>query len=148
MRPCLVRSLLVLSVAFASSALAVEHEAPHKIKVVVTPPDPTLTIYYVGLLTKGPRAGEGTHEERHRDQANSMAYMNRLAHEGKLLVAGPIDDPSDWRGIYLYKCSSLAEAQALAAADPAVKAGRLSIEVHAWLTEKGAIRDPEFRPSK
>ena len=45
MRPCLVRSLLVLSVAFASSAFAVEHEAPHKIKVVVTPPDPTLTIY-------------------------------------------------------------------------------------------------------
>lgn len=148
MRPGFSRSLLVLSLALACTALAAEHPAPHKIKVVVTPSDPSLTIYYVGLLTKGPRAAEGTREERRKVHEDSAAYMNQLAAQGKLLVAGPIDDHSDWRGIYLYKCSSLAEAKALAAADPAVKAGRLTIEVHAWLTEKGAIRDPEFAPAK
>ena len=148
MRLGFVLCVLLACLAAPSAALAVEHPAPHKIKVVVTPADPSLTIYYVGLLTKGPRAGEGTVEERRKVHDESAVYMNQLASEGKLLVAGPIDDHSEWRGIYLYKCSSLAEAKALAAADPAVKAGRLAIEVHAWITEKGAIRDPEFAPPR
>lgn len=148
MSPRLARCLLALSALLAVTASAADHGAPHRIKVVVTPDDPTLTIYYVGVLLKGPRAGEGTVEERRKDHADSAAYMNQLAAQGKLLAAGPIDDHSEWRGLYLYKCSSLSEAKALAAADPAVKSGRLTIEVHAWVTEKGAVRDPEFPPAK
>lgn len=147
MSPRLVPALLLLGLA-VGPVYAVEHEAPHKIKVVVTSPDPSLTYYYLGLLIKGPQSGTGTKEDRHVNQAAQNEYINRLAKEGKLLVAGPIDDRSEWRGIYIFKCSSLGEAQALADADPMVKAGRLKIEVHPWLTEKGAIRDPEFPPAK
>ena len=136
--------LISLSLA-PTIAQAVEHEPPHKIKVVVaTPPgDSDVSTYYVGLLTKGRRAGEGTREEREQSQAAQTAYINRLAREGKLLATGPIVDHSDWRGLYIFKCASLAEAQLLAAEDPAVRSGRLSVEVHPWMTERGSVRDPE-----
>jgi uncharacterized protein YciI len=125
--------------------LAPLRAAEPKIRRTPVAPETGLTTYYVGLLTKGAHAGEGTREDREQTQKAQNAYINRLASEGKLLVAGPIADKGDWRGIYIYKCASLAEAQALAAADPEVMSGRLRIEVHPWITEKGSIRDPEFR---
>ena len=143
--------LVLLGLAFALPlARAVEHPAPHKIKVVVAPPpaDDDSVTYFLGLLTKGPRAGDGTREEREQAQSAQTAYINRLARERKLIVAGPIVDRSDWRGIYIFKCASLTEAQSLAAEDPEVQAGRLVIEVHPWTTERGSIRDPEFSTPK
>ena len=104
MRPALLRSLLVLSLAPACAALAVEHPAPHKIKVVVTPADPSLTIYYVGLLTKGSRFGEGTIEERRKDFADSSAYMNQLALD-------KTDAKSPYRGVIQGKLEALGDAK-------------------------------------
>jgi uncharacterized protein YciI len=42
------------------------------------------------------------------------------------------------RGICIYDVKSLERAKALAEADPAVKAGRLRVEVHPWMSQKGA----------
>ncbi|MEO6873795.1 MAG: YciI family protein [Opitutaceae bacterium] len=146
------RAVLVLAVLSLTlvPARAVEHEAPRKIKVVVAPPvtDPDLTTYYIGLLSRGPRAGEGTRDERKKTHAAQSAYLTRLSQEGKLLVSGPLVDDSPRRGIYIFKCATQAEAELLAADDPEVKAGRLAVEVHTWLTEKGAIRDPAFSAEK
>ena len=109
-------------------------------------PDPMaqMTTYYVGFLTHGPNAGTGTKEEREKIQAAHMANIERLHTAGKLLVAGPFLDNGTLRGIFIFKCASLEEAQALAATDPAVQAGRFIVEIHPWLTMKGNIRDPEF----
>lgn len=103
-----------------------------------------MTTYYFGLITRGPNAGTGTQEEREKIQAAHLANIKRLHDAGKLLVAGPFADSGDWRGIFIYKCASLEEAQSLAATDPAVAAGRLKVEIHPWMTAKGYIRDPEF----
>jgi uncharacterized protein YciI len=105
---------------------------------------PNMTVYYFGLLTRGPKADAIPKDELPAIQAGHMANIERLAKEGKLLVAGPFLDGGDWRGIFIFKCASLEEAHALAATDPAIKAGRLKIEIHPWLTMKGNIRDPEF----
>lgn len=105
---------------------------------------PNMTVYYFGLLTRGPRAATIPKEDLPALQAGHMANINRLAQEGKLLVAGPFMDDGDWRGILIFKCASLEEARALAATDPAVRAGRLQVEIRPWLTMKGSIRDPEF----
>jgi uncharacterized protein YciI len=60
---------------------------------------------------------------------------------GHLLVAGPLSDQRDeeWRGLCLYRVGSLTEARRLAAADPAVRAGRLAVDVMHWHTAKGAL---------
>lgn len=114
------------------------------------PPDaspevpPNMTIYFFGLISRGPKAGTGTAEEREKIQAAHMSNIDRLAASGKLMVAGPFMDESDLRGIFIYKCATIAEANELAASDPAVKAGRLVVEIHPWMTMKGSIRDPEF----
>jgi uncharacterized protein YciI len=105
---------------------------------------PNMTVYYFGLLTRGPNAASIPPADLPALQAGHMANINRLTREGKLLVAGPFMDDGDWRGILIFKCASLEEAQALAATDPAVQAGRLKVEVRPWLTMKGTIRDPEF----
>ena len=105
---------------------------------------PNMTIYFFGLITKGPKAGTGTAEEREKLQAAHMANISRLAAAGKLLVAGPFMDGGDWRGIFIYKCATIEEAKELAASDPTVQAGRLVVEIHPWMTMKGTIHDPEF----
>jgi uncharacterized protein YciI len=55
---------------------------------------------------------------------------------GKLLVAGPFTDGGDLRGMFIFKCS-MEEAKAMAAEDPAVKAGRLVLEFHPWFAARG-----------
>jgi len=112
-------------------------------QVPTGPVESVMTTYYFCLLTKGPNRTQSPVEAQ-KLQAGHMANMGRLAAEGKLLVAGPFADDGDWRGIFIFKCASLEEAQALVATDPAIAAGRLKAEIHPWMTAKGYIRDPEF----
>jgi uncharacterized protein YciI len=110
--------------------------------------DSDLTTYYVCLLTKGAFYGVGLKEERLKTQAAQNAYINELATSGKLLVAGPFNDKSEWQGLYIFKCASMAEAQSLALGDPEIRASRLKFEIHPWITAKGSIHDPEFPAGK
>jgi len=144
---CLLLAPLRAAEKKSSAPSIVRNPAPLP-TLTVADLDPDLTIYYVCLLTRGANAGLGTPEERRKAQAAENAYINRLAQEGKLLVAGPFADNFDWKGLYLFKCASAEEAKALAIADPQVLAGRLKFEIHPWITEKGSIRDPEFRKAK
>jgi uncharacterized protein YciI len=61
---------------------------------------------------------------------------------GHLKVAGPIGDQPDegWRGLCFYQVGSLDEARRFAESDPAVRAGRLVVDVMHWYTKKGAVR--------
>ncbi len=154
MSPRLVTILLAggLLLAPLSAGTIKRNSAPAPAPAAVPAPapalDPDLTIYYVCLLTKGAKSGQGSPEERRRTQLAENAYIDRLAKEGKLLIAGPFADNYEWKGIYIFKCATLEEASAMAVLDPAVLAGRLKFEIHPWITEKGSIRDPEFRAVK
>ena len=110
--------------------------------------DDDLTIYWICLLTKGAFYGVGEKPERMKVQAAQNAYISELAASGKLLVAGPFYDKSEWQGLYIFKCATEAEAKALALGDPQIRANRLKFEIHPWVTEKGAIRDAEFAHRK
>ena len=70
--------------------------------------------------------------------------VHRIAHAfAHRYVAGPFDDQTDprMRGLCIYR-TSIDEARRLAQDDPAVKAGRLEVEVLSWWVEKGAMTFP------
>ncbi|PYQ04437.1 MAG: hypothetical protein DMF82_10640 [Acidobacteria bacterium] len=93
---------------------------------------------YLVLLKKGPRSGE-ENPDRKAIQEGHMANIRAMWQARKLIIAGPLGDDGDIRGIFIFRVPTLEEAQALVASDPAVKAGRLAGEVHPWWIEKGAL---------
>ena len=96
---------------------------------------------YLGFLKKGPnrKEGDGKTPEVQELQKAHLANINRLAETKKLIVAGPFGDDGDLRGIFVFRVGSLKEAQELAATDPAVKAGRLAIDLHPWQVPEGIL---------
>jgi uncharacterized protein YciI len=82
--------------------------------------------------------------ELNRIQEAHLAHLGAMAKAGKMVVAGPLADQQDQslRGICLYRTGSLEETRQHAESDPAVKAGRLKVEVMSWWTQKGALAFP------
>jgi uncharacterized protein len=106
--------------------------------------------YQLVLLRRGPKANEIPEAERVAIQKAHIAHLEKMAEEGALVAAGPFDDQSDdsFRGLALYRVGSVEEARALAEQDPAVKAGRLRVEVMTWMTAKGYVTFPKAKPRK
>ncbi|MGH6629799.1 MAG: YciI family protein, partial [Burkholderiales bacterium] len=96
-----------------------------------------MTTYYVGFLYRGPKWTPEETPELRRLQEEHLANIRRLADSGKLLLAGPFTDGGDLRGMFVFKVDSMEEAKALSDGDPAVKAGRLRVELHPWYSAKG-----------
>ncbi len=69
-----------------------------------------------------------------------MANINRMAEEGKLVVAGPFMDDGEWCGIYIFNVTTVEEAKALTETDPAIQAGRLVMELHPWYGSASIVR--------
>jgi uncharacterized protein YciI len=61
-----------------------------------------------------------------------FANMNRLADEGKLALAGPLDGVDGWRGLFILAVSDIDEAKALVATDPVVAQGEMVPEFHRY----------------
>lgn len=93
--------------------------------------------YWFGMIYPGPRYYDDVDpEELAAIQAGHMARIGELADSGEMALAGPFEvNPEAERpfvGLFLYDVETREEAEALAASDPAVQAGRLVVEVHAW----------------
>jgi len=87
--------------------------------------------YVMAFLKAGPSRNR-SREEAQQLQAAHRANINRLAGEGKLVLAGPFADDGPLRGIYIFDVPTVAEAEALTNSDPAIKAGQLVMELHPW----------------
>jgi uncharacterized protein YciI len=87
--------------------------------------------YVMAFLKAGPNQG-GDPEERRATQAAHLAYIREMAENGDLVMAGPFMDQGEVRGIFIFAVDDLAAAEALTAADPAVQAGRLIMELKPW----------------
>lgn len=62
-----------------------------------------------------------------------MKNINRLAKEGKLVVAGPLQkNEKSYRGIFILNVKTIEEAKELLQTDPAVKADLLGSELYGW----------------
>ncbi len=66
-----------------------------------------------------------------------IANINRLAAEGKIIMAGPMGYDKDLRGIFIIDAKDSAQAASYIKTDSAIITGRLRFELHPWWTAKG-----------
>ena len=101
-----------------------------------------MTHYVVGFFHKGPNWTSEQTDETRRMQEGHLANFQKLAEAGKLIVAGPFGDNGELRGMLIFKLESVDEARKLMDADPTLKAGRLTLDLHPWFAAAGLRVDP------
>ncbi|PHL00555.1 hypothetical protein CGL56_04640 [Neolewinella marina] len=94
--------------------------------------------YVMALLKAGPNRSSDSTAAAELQRAH-MANIDRLAEEGKLVLAGPFLDDGDLRGIYVFDVATVEEARELTATDPAIAAGSLVMELHPWYGSAGLM---------
>jgi uncharacterized protein YciI len=98
--------------------------------------------YVLVILKSGPRRMPDG-DERKAMFAGHFANINRLAEQGKLVLAGPFsDDPQQWRGLYIFAVSDIDEARALTATDPVIVNGEMVAEYHRWYGSAAVMKVP------
>lgn len=77
--------------------------------------------------------------------AGHLQNIKRLATEGKLSVAGPLQkNDKNYRGIFILNVKTIDEAKSLLQTDPAVKSQLLDAELYGWY---GSAALPMYLPS-
>ncbi len=121
----------------------------HKLKILALPaflvicassdaiigkPEPIASRYVVGIRLKGPfwKANLDTPEGRQMIRAHGEV-IRKMEATGKLIAAGPFADPTDLRGLLLFRDCTLEEARRMASEDPVVQSGQITIEYHTWM---------------
>src|SRR3954451_17864590 len=97
--------------------------------------------YVMAFLKTGPVQLKDSVQRRQLLMAH-LKNIQRLAKEGKLIVAGPFMDNQKIEGIFIFNVESVEEAKELTATDPAVKAGELEIELHPWYGSASLVEIP------
>ncbi|HUE89912.1 MAG TPA: YciI family protein [Vicinamibacterales bacterium] len=90
--------------------------------------------YQLVLMRATPKALPMTPDE----QRAHLLHMDAMAKAGHLVTAGPMLEPGDLAGIFVF-ATGAAEADRLAASDPAVKAGKMSVTRHPWMVAEGVL---------
>ena len=86
-----------------------------------------LVILKTGTATEFPKATRDSIFKGHMDN------INRLAAEGKLIIAGPLEkNPLNYRGIFIFDVEDIAEAKLLVDTDPVIKSKIMSAEYLNW----------------
>ncbi len=94
--------------------------------------------YVLVILKTGPkRMPEG--EERKAMFAGHFANMTRLAAEGKLALAGPLDGVDGWRGLFVFAVETIEEAKKLTETDPVIINGEMIAEYHKYYGSAGLM---------
>ncbi len=103
-----------------------------------------LEAFELVLLRRPESPSDYDDAELERIQREHLAHHERLRASGQVVTNGPVvesPDPS-LRGLTFYRTGSLAEARRLAEADPAVRAGRLAVEIMTWYCPPGTMSKP------
>jgi uncharacterized protein YciI len=88
--------------------------------------------YMLVILKTGPNTTTDT-QFINRSFRGHLDNINRLAEEGKLVVAGPLGrNDKTYRGIFILNASTPEEAKQLLQTDPAVTEGLLEAEIYNW----------------
>lgn len=125
----IVRSCLVLALTAVVAAAAYDPDLARKLGA----DERGMKMYVLCILKTGPKDAEIKGKEREEIFTGHFANIERLAGEGKLVVAGPFGkNDKSYRGLYIFNVPTVAEAETLVALDPAVKAGLFVPDLTPW----------------
>ncbi len=71
--------------------------------------------------------------------ADHLEYMIAVEKDGRLFASGPLGERSRGNGMTVVRADSAAEAEAIAAGDPFVKAGLRTYTVEPWILMEGRL---------
>jgi uncharacterized protein YciI len=132
MRRILFSRFLLLCLVAAANATLAQDQTP-----------PAAKQYFFVLLNRPANAPQLSEDAGEKLQEQHMANIRKMYGEHKLVIAGPFEEDTALRGIFVFQADSAAQVQDWANDDPAIKAGRLAAEVHGpWLIDANAIHPP------
>lgn len=91
-----------------------------------------MKMYYLAILKTGKAEAksDATSEILFRGHMDNII---KLSKEGKLIVAGPLqENPDKYRGIFIFAAASKEEVEQYLKDDPAIKAGLFDTEIYNW----------------
>lgn len=87
--------------------------------------------YVLVVLKTGPtRVAAGP--ERDAMFKGHFANIERLANEGSLVLAGPLDGVDGWRGLFVLAVADVEEAKRYVSTDPVIMKGEMVAEYHQY----------------
>jgi uncharacterized protein YciI len=103
-----------------------------------------LEAFELVLLRRPQHPREYPEQELERIQREHMDYHEQLRDAGHIVTNGPVDEQPDpsLRGLAFYRTGSLDQSRKLAQDDPAVRAGRLTVEIMTWYCPPGTMSRP------
>jgi uncharacterized protein YciI len=102
-----------------------------------------MTTYVMGFLVKGPTWTQDKTPESAKLQQSHMLHIFSLIDSNKAKIAGPFLDNQEVRGIIIFNTDSIELARTWESVDPAVQAGRLSMQFTKWFAGKGIMKHPD-----
>ena len=87
--------------------------------------------YVLAILRSGPTPVPAGEERTSMFQGH-FANMKRLADEGKIVLAGPLDGVEGRRGIFVLATKDIEEARRLVATDPVIEKGEMVADLHTY----------------
>lgn len=100
-----------------------------------------LEAFELVLLRRPADAPDYPDDVLERIQAEHLAYLAGLRDTGQIVTNGPVEGQADpsLRGLAFYRTGSLDASRQLAEDDPAVRAGRLAVEIMTWYCPPGTM---------
>jgi len=118
-----IRCIIIVALALAAGTLLAQ-ESPRfdaKLAQATGADDNGMRSYVLVILKTGTRVADGP--ERDAMFKGHFANMSRLAADGKLVQAGPLDGVDGWRGLFVFATPDIEEAKKLVGTDPVVVKG-------------------------
>ncbi len=88
-----------------------------------------MTTYYVATYVRGPKFMATDSPEHQALTKRHLAFIRKMIEAKKYMVAGPFVDDGPQLGMAIVAAPNADEARRIAAADPAIAAGHMAVEV-------------------
>lgn len=127
-----IRCIIIVALALAAGTLLAQENPKFdsKLAQATGADDNGMRGYVLVILKTGTRVPDGP--DRDAMFKGHFANMNRLAADGKLVQAGPLDGVDGWRGLFVFATPDIEEARKFVATDPVVVKGEMIPEFHKY----------------